>query len=269
MQQMVAISKKQVSHQAEWINAWLEIEKRVPKQALDAKIAKTIREVRNVTQGRRVAFAWSGGKDSIALEFVMRHAGIKECVIGITNLEYPEFLRFVTDIMPPCLQVNNSGLDLEWLSNNLHMLFPKDSKTAAKWFKLIQHNAQDSYFLEHKLDFIILGRRKSDGNHIPYNYGLPIYRNKRGFIRYSPLAEWTHEDVLAIIHYYSLPMPPIYSWPRGYQCGTHSWAARQWTKNDMHGMHEVYTIDPGIVLNAAKLIPQARQYVETYVRKGV
>jgi 3'-phosphoadenosine 5'-phosphosulfate sulfotransferase (PAPS reductase)/FAD synthetase len=264
---MASISKKQVSDQAEWVTAWLEIEKRVPKHVIDEKIAKTIKEVKSLVAGKRVAFAWSGGKDSIALEFVMRHAGVKECLIGISNLEYPAFLQFVTDAMPPRLEVINAGLDLRWLSENLDMLFPKDSKTASKWFKLIQHNAQDAYFLEHKLDFIILGRRKSDGNHIPYNFGLPIYRNKRGFVRYSPLAEWTHEDVLAIIHWYQLPMPPIYSWPRGYQCGTHSWAARQWTQSDLHGMHEVYTIDPGIVMNASKLIPQARTYIDKYVLK--
>ena len=36
-----------------------------------------------------------------------------------------------------------------------------------------------------------------------------IYTNSAGITRYSPLAEWRHEDILAYIHYYDVKLPPI------------------------------------------------------------
>ena len=36
------------------------------------------------------------------------------------------------------------GRDIEWLKSHPEMLFPKDAKTAATWFKIVQHRAQES-----------------------------------------------------------------------------------------------------------------------------
>lgn len=265
---MPTIGKKQISKQAEWVRAWLEIEKRVPRHKLDLKIAKAVAETRHVVAGKRVAFAWSGGKDSMALEFVMKAAGVKECCMAITNLEYPVFLQWVTDFMPDRLELINTGQDLTWLSQNLEFLFPKNSKIAAKWFKMVQHTGQEQYYNEHKLDLIILGRRKADGNHIGSTSKIPIYTNSHGYTRYSPLSDWSHEEILATCHYYHLPLPPIYTWPRGYQLGTHSWSARQWTKNNTHGFWEVWQIDKNIVLNASKYLADAKLFVDKFVNRG-
>ena len=37
-----------------------------------------------------------------------------------------------------------------------------------------------------------------------------MYTNTKGITRFSPIADTRHEEILAIIHYYHLPMPPIY-----------------------------------------------------------
>ena len=77
-----------------------------------------------------------------------------------------------------------------------------------------------------------------------------------------PIADWTHEQLLAYIHYRNLPMPPIYGWKDGFKCGTHPWPARQFTDSIKNGFRDVYEIDPEIVKQAAEFIPAARHFLE-------
>lgn len=255
------IRRKQVTGQDEWTRSLVAIRAGAYDFArLDRLVEKTVAEVRRVASGKRVAFAWSGGKDSIALERVMELAGITDCVMGICNLEYPAFLRWVTANMPLGLEVINTGQDLEWLARHPDMLFPAQAATAAKWFRIVQHAAQARYYRENRLDVIVLGRRRADGNYLGAA-GQNIYTNAEGITRYSPLGAWSHDDVLAIIERTGGNWPPIYSWPRGFQVGTHAWAARQWCGSVENGWREVFAIDPGIVRDAARLIPSAAAFV--------
>lgn len=104
----------------------------------------------------------------------------------------------------------------------------KDDK-AAQWFHIVQHRGQARYYKEHQLEILLLGRRKADGNYVGKDN---IYTNSAGITRYSPLAEWRHEDILAYIHYYDVKLPPIYDWEKGYLCGTHPWPARQYMETE-------------------------------------
>lgn len=255
------LGRKQTSSHEEWLQVMGNIERIVPKRELDNLLDRSVEDVKKKTKGKKTAFAWSGGKDSIALQGVMERAGIEECLMGMSNLEYPEFLQWVTDYMPDGLEIINTGQDLEWLARNQQMLFPQDSNTAAKWFKIIQHTAQAKYYEKHNLDMIILGRRKADGNYI--GKGNNVYTNREGVTRYSPIADWTHEHILAYLHYYyPNPLPPFYSWPRGYRCGTHSWPARQWCKGIRDGWREIFSINPSIVQQASQYIPSAKTFLE-------
>ena len=78
----------------------------------------------------------------------------------------------------------------------------------------MQHRGQAIYYKEHQLDMIMLGRRKADGNYV--GKGSNIYTDSKGVTRYSPLSDWTHEEILAFIHYYKIPLPPFYEWSNGY-----------------------------------------------------
>jgi len=254
------LGRKQRIANDEWIKSMANIEGYVSKAELDALIDTALQEVRQTTADRNAAFAWSGGKDSLVLERLCAMAGITECVMVISNLEYKAFLQWVTDHMPFGLEVISTGQDLEWLAKHPDMLFPQDSNTAAKWFHIVQHAGQARYFKNRKCDILLLGRRKADGNYVGQGN---IYTDNKGITRYSPLADWSHEAVLAFIHYFNIPLPPFYGWPNGYYCGTHSWPARQWTGSVENGWKEVYGIDPEIVHEAAGLIPSARQFLES------
>lgn len=254
------LGKKQSISNDDWINAMDHIEEYVSKEELELLTAITIDEIKKAVAGKKAAYAWSAGKDSLVLGHICEQAGIKDCVLGICDLEYPAFLDWIDKNHPENLEIVNTGQDLDWLMKHQDMLFPQDSTKAAKWFSIVQHTAQRKYYKKHELDILILGRRRADGNYV--GRGSNIYTDSSGVTRYSPIAHWKHECILAYIHYYKLSVPPIYGWPNGYKCGTHPWPARQWTQDIMQGWAEIYTIDPTIVDKAAEKIESARLFKE-------
>lgn len=255
----MSLGRKQSITHEDFQRALLDIKAHVSRRHLDNLIDRTVSEIKRTCRHKRAAFAWSGGKDAQALRALCELAGVEDCVLAITRLEVPAFLAWTTDNMPWRLEVMDTGQDLRWLSNNQHMIFPQESRTAAQWFKIVQHRAQADYFVRHGLDLLLLGRRWADGN---FTGGgrRKIYR-ARGITRYSPLAHWSHEEVLALIHYKRIALPPTYSWPRGFRVGTGAWPMRQWTGSVENGWSETYTIDREIVLEAATLIPSARRFL--------
>ena len=257
------LGRKQRIKNSEWLNAMENIESLVTKKDLESLVKKTVADIKRKTKGKKAAFAWSAGKDSLVLGQICHMAGINACVLVVCNLEYPAFLKWVEANKPPELEIINTGQDLRWLSNHPHMLFPQDSKTAAQWFHIVQHRGQARYYKDHELDVLLLGRRRADGNYV--GKGENIYTNGQGVTRYSPLSEWSHEQVLAFIHYYNVALPPIYEWKNGYLCGTHPWAARQWTGSVENGWKEVYEIDRSVVKEAAEHIPSAKAFLESGV----
>lgn len=252
-------ARKQSLEHADFAAIRERARREISRGAIIDKIERAAGEVREFCRGKNAAFAWSGGKDSLALAAVCDFAGVPDCVLGITDLEYPAFLGWVTAHMPDRLEVINTGLDLDWLAENPGMLFPQTAGVAAQWFAKVQHTAQRQYFKRHRLDVIMVGRRRSDGNFVGRE-GQNWY-SADGVLRYSPLADWTHAEVFACIDHLGLAMPPFYDWPRGYRCGTHPWAARQWCKGTAHGWHEVNAIDPAVVRLAADRIPSAAEYL--------
>lgn len=248
--------RKQASTHEDWLTALATVEERIPYPAYADLRDRTAARIRERGAGRRLAYGWSGGKDSQALRVVAELAGVTECVLVISDLEYPAFLAWATSHMPEGLTVEFiAERNLAWLAAHPEMLFPKDATTAAKWFRLVQHTGQARYYRAESLDAILLGRRRSDGNFVGRN-GQDHYTSK-GITRWSPLADWTHDEVLACIHYEGLPLPPCYAWPRGFRVGSGPWPARQWTASEAHGWDEIRQIDPAILHVAAPVFPGA------------
>jgi 3'-phosphoadenosine 5'-phosphosulfate sulfotransferase (PAPS reductase)/FAD synthetase len=251
--------KQTLREQDDWGKLRARARAEWPDDKLDNLIDRTVEQIKDSVGGRRAAYAWSGGKDSIALGHVAELAGIHDCVLGISNLEFPAFLQWVTDHMPDGLTVVNTSQDLRWLAKNPNMLFPQGA-WGPKWFTAINHRSQARYYRDEKLDVLLLGRRHSDGNYTG-PAGATEYTNAQGITRSSPIAHWSHTAVFALIDRENLPMPPCYDWPRGYQVGTGSWPARQWTNSIDHGFEEVWAIDPDVVRQAAPVLPQAADWM--------
>lgn len=254
----MTLGRKQATTHEEFVAALRSVPLRASAADAERWVNEAAEDIRRTWLGKRVALAWSGGKDSQALRIVCDRAGVHRSVLGLSRLEYPEFLAWATRNMPDGLTVWNTGQDLDWLAANPGMLFPKDSKTAGKWFKIVQHTAQAGYFMAENLDALLLGRRRKDGNFVGRN-GECIYTSK-GITRHSPIADWTHEQVLAVLHYFGggeVALAPCYRWPRGFRVGTGPWPARQWTVDEAHGWREVFAIDPSVVEEAARYFPGA------------
>lgn len=258
----MTLPRKQRSEQQDWIEAIEHLRREAdPARArllIEAAAERVRRRMRSL--GRSFAYGWSGGKDSQALALVAEAAGIQESVLVISDLEYPAFLAWATDHMPQGLTIVARDWDLDWLAAHPRMLFPQDAPTAAKWFAGVQHWGQRRYCREREVDVLLLGRRKADGNFV--GRGTDFYRDRDGFIRWSPIADWSHEDVLYVLAALEVPLPPCYGWPRGFRVGTGPWAARQWCGGQEDGWREVHEIDPDVVATAARLIPSARQFLE-------
>ena len=253
------LGKKQNIKNDEWLEQVKNIENIITIDEIKKLAQSTINQIKKETQNKKCAYAWSAGKDSIVLSHLCEKSGMVNCMIGVCDLEYPEFYNWVEKNKPENCEIINTKQNLDWLVQHQNMLFPQDSKTAARWFSIVQHKAQKQYVKKNNIDIILLGRRKADGNYVGKNSN--IYTSN-GVTRYSPLSEWTHEQILAYIHYYNLPLPPIYGWKNGYLCGTHPWPARQWTKSTENGWKEIYDIDKNIVINAAEKIESAKLFLE-------
>ena len=159
---MVELGRKQRTRNDAWLSAMDNIEDAVSRHELDELSGKTIEAIQNATADKKAAYAWSGGKDSIVLAKLCEAAEITDSMIGVCNLEYPAFMQWVEQNKPAGCEIINTKQDLSWLADHPEMLFPQDSATAARWFHIVQHRAQQMYFKEHSLDVLLLGRRRVD-----------------------------------------------------------------------------------------------------------
>lgn len=119
------IPRKQVAKNEHFAKAWQNIEQLVSRDEAQALVASTVNDIKLKTAGKTVAYAWSGGKDSLALQYVCEQAGIHRCVFCTSKaLEYPAFLQWVyqyhpvgmTTIEPDCL-----SLQQQLAQTNLHL----------------------------------------------------------------------------------------------------------------------------------------------------
>lgn len=209
-------------------------------------------------KGKKVAVSWSGGKDSIVLEHICRDLGIKKILWVRCNLEYQQVLDWIRENAPENLEIINTGQDLKWLAENKYMLFPQHAEIASIWFKQVQNEGQKRYFQSNNLDMILVGRRKKDGND-PGEDGLDI--DEHNVVRYAPIYDWKHEELLAYMEYYEIDWPPFYFWKNGFQVGTGPWAAREYTGSVENGWQEVYEIEPEIVERAAYYLNSAAEFL--------
>lgn len=259
------LGRKQNSDNAKWLDAASRIEELVSKKEVTEAAKLVLDEIKTITAGKKVAYAWSGGKDALVIEHLCKKLKIKGSVFVHTNLEYPEFLAWCLENKPDGCEVINTGQDLEWLSKRQGMLFPQTSPVQSRWFSLVQQAGIRAYFKKHELDMIIVGHRTADGNYV--GKGTNISHNNAGITRYSPIASWPHELVLAYIHYNEISVPPIYAWKDGYRCGTHPWPSRMGMKSVNDGWSDVYEIDPSIVKEAAAKIDSAALFLEGVAAK--
>jgi len=227
----------------------------ISEDEANAAVDQAVREVHQTVGLRnldRVAYGWSGGKDSIALQVVMEAAGVQRAILGtIPHLEFKAYLDWVEANQPDGLYHHmNMALDVDWLARpgNDRYLFPKTSRLGYFWTTAGTRAAQKAYQRQYDPPFQIYGRRWADGNQIgPDGFSVSA---ATGIRSYSPLRAWSHETVLGVIHYFNRPLPPVYGWPHGWTAGTGTWCGRR-VGTDDEAWAETWTIESDRVREAA------------------
>ncbi len=243
--------------EAKWWAVINRIEEYVSNAEVAAATAEALDRIKAAVAGRNAAFAWSGGKDSLVIADLCQRAGLTKSFCLVTGLEYPAWLKFLRDNKPPNCEIVDVGFGLEYLASHSEMIFPQ-GKIFQRWYNQVQHKNHARYMKANNLDVLILGRRKIDGNCCGSG-GAVVSRDGR--LTYSPLFDWCHELLFGYMHYNGLELPEMYRWRRGFYNGTHNWAERK-VESVAQGYSEVYEIDPTILIEAAKILPSAKEFLE-------
>ena len=192
----------------------------VSKLHCERLISQTRRGIELTLRDKTAVYGWSGGKDSVVLEYILRPFGLHG-VCALTQLEYPIVEHFVQRFCPPLVKVVRTEHGIEWLKRNPRFLLPRDTRTKSEWYKIVQQNGLDDFAHERFASLVVTGRRRSDGNSIP----SLIYTPKNAPTRYAPLMNFTHAEVWAIMRHYELPEYPLYTLhPTSLITGTGCWA---------------------------------------------
>ena len=115
--------KQRITNEA-WLEAVATVESAVSEAALGELVAATIEDIKAKTAGKKAAYAWSGGKDSIVLGKLCEAAGVVDSMIGVCDLEYPAFAAWIEEHKPAGCEVINTHQDIDWLVKHQEMLFP-------------------------------------------------------------------------------------------------------------------------------------------------
>ncbi len=252
------LKSKYHNTQEDWVNVYNNISSYISREEIEEKINKTVERIKDVVKDKKVAYAWSGGKDSLALQIIMEKMGIDKGIAAISKeLEYTNFLQYIYKNIPKGIEIINIPVKFEYLNKHLELLFPQDSVNMSKWYKMIQHTAQNKYIKKNSIDILILGRRKQDGNYTGKNN---VYSKKnQSAIMYSPLADWKHEDILAVLYYYDIKLPDIYYMENGFNTGTHNIFARMGDKRK--NLEEVYKYDKKLLEKLAPHIDLIKEFL--------
>lgn len=252
------IGTKHRSTNRQWLEAVNNIEALVTRQEVDAYAEWAMERIQVASTGKHVAFAYSGGKDSIVLADLCGRLGIREGYFAYCDLDYPAFVRWVKAHKPAGVSLMHTGYDLDWLARHQELIFARGA-VGQRWHQISQRGPFTRMVMDNRLDMLLVGHRTIDANVCGHE---GIIRKNTGEVRFAPLYDWPHELLLGYIHYHALALPPIYGWKDGYTQGTHAWPERDYCDSLNQGYREVYDIDPTIIEAAAEKIPSAARFLE-------
>lgn len=176
--------KQSVRNNEDWKNALDHIEETVSKKELDSLVKKTVKDIKEKCKGKKAAYAWSAGKDSLVLGEICEKAGIDQSVLVRCNLEYPAFIAWIEQNKPSNLEIINTGQDMEWLKKHPDMLFPHKRHVAERYrnfFMSVSAIATDADY-KHIYEGLISGDPKMRAFRALYQriYGRYISDAKKG-----------------------------------------------------------------------------------------
>lgn len=256
------LGRKQNETNSHFVKVWNSIGEYVSLDEAARAVDDAAAEVLRVTHGKRAGYGWSGGKDSIALQVVMERVGIRKCYMAyVPALSFKHYLPWCQEHGPASLEIlGYDDVNIGWLARHQQYIF--NQRDHSIWSRFCQVRGHDRFCLDNRLDMVILGRRHQDGNYIGAK-GSNIVTKGNGVTLYSPLANWSHEMVLAVIHYFkNRELPELYTYPEAFVEGTPIWPDYYKTGEDVDTSYRrIYNIDRTIIERAARYIPSAARFL--------
>lgn len=266
------LGRKQNSKNSHWLCAWDTCTQTISREHIERitlQAVATIRKVVLINHFKRIAYAWSGGKDSIVLYDILRKSGI-DIVGGVLALyehEFPAFEEWILLNRPADIQiVKTHAFTDDFLNKHPEYLFPmetkfKDAYLPPRW------KVQNGYIKENQIDCMIMGRRYADGNNCGKRENGFVTVSKAG-AKFNPLADWSHEEILAYLKYNNLELPQTYFYENGFQAGTQVWTEKRRINGHYFETFDLLmSIDPRIVESVRGRLEIADEYLE-YKKHG-
>jgi hypothetical protein len=229
------------------------------REYIEDLIASTASEIRAVCDGKKAAYAWSGGKDSIALQICCEDAGVKRGFCAYNDLYFTESIDFFQTHRPDGVELYNSGEDEKWLAEHPKFLFPVHPHI---WNVQTHLKYQPIYVKKNGIDVLMMGKRTQDGNWVSKDL-TPT--NGKGVTIYCPIRDWVHEDVICAIRYRGKELSPFYFTSVGFHYGDTKFPVmKPFGKETVDDAWDrIYKIEPRKVLRSAKYgIESAKDYCE-------
>lgn len=250
---------KQRSKNSDWIKLYKESLKIVKPERIRELTDVAVERIRAIVkENPSCAYGFSGGKDSMVLAKLVELSGVE--ILSFCTLfrhDYPAMNEFNRDTAPKrTVFIVSEDYSIDFLNVHPEYLFPEpyDKKIRAEYTKAWRMTAT-KYLKEIGIKHLITGRRIEDGNHC----GKPMEElrgtycsHNKDFTSYNVIAEWSHEELLAFIRFYQLPMAPIYNYKDGFVYGTHAWIERDRVDHSIEKtFDELWEIDRSIIYKAA------------------
>ena len=243
----------------EWAYAFEHIEEFITRQEVIDRFSQTCDFVRRMVRGRTAGFGWSGGKESVVLADIMRNVGIDTCCFGFNScFSYPSFVEWTNRNMPAGCEVYDCAERFNYavmLERGMEA-FSDDLRQYSRFIDLNDRTVYPRFCEKHGLDVFIMGTRKADNNICGKAPDYVTTAKKRNWLRFSPMAEWTTEEVLGYIRYFRggyEALAPQYQYPNGWHYGSDApiyLHLEGRTRQQMWA--EVYRNDKRVVERAAK-----------------
>lgn len=164
------------------------------------KIEKAVRMVRSLGHNRNLALAFSSGKDSVVLDYIVREAGVNvERVHNVTTIDPEGTLSMAVKYGCRLSRSKLSFLDLVEKKG-----FP------TQWRRFCCKELKEKYIA----DYVLLGIRKNesvkrskcyDDFSDVYTYSKQVHSN-----RFFPLLYFTNDDIEYVVNSRSLGCHPLY-----------------------------------------------------------
>lgn len=152
--------------------------------------------------------AYSAGKDSIALKFLLDDLKLdyRSLCYYPPLFEFCSLKDFWKDNLPPkCVMIPDNSTDIYFVNKHYkELVFPKEKASPLTYFYKVQREMYEIALKPYNLDTLITGKRRKDDN----NCGL--LKKRKYYDEFSPMYDMPHEVVFGILHYNHLKLPKCY-----------------------------------------------------------